>query len=206
MKHVLTELPRAITELARNLVTPTTFRQARDRQTIVLVPGLFSSNMAMLKSHLREHDVYDWEQGVNWGYTRQKATELHNLCTLLAEAHGRKVTIIGHSLGGVYARSVAKTCSSVERVVCLGTPVELPTLLANYLCDPEYKIPPSTPTYMVYSNLDGIVPFARQPGTTNIEVTCSHIGMTWSVEVLKVVDSVLAVAPDENNRLQIETN
>ena len=206
MKHVLTELPRAITELAKNLMSPGTHRHTTARQTIVVVPGLFSSSTSALKSHFREHDVYDWGQGVNWGYTRQKATELHNLCTLLANTHGRSVTIIGHSLGGVYARSVAKTCSSVERVVCLGTPVELPTLLANYLCDPEYKVPPSTPTYMIYSNMDGIVPFAHQPGTTNIEVTCSHIGMTWSIEVLKVIDSVLAIAPDENNCLQTETN
>jgi triacylglycerol lipase len=50
----------------------------------------------------------------------------------VAERHGDKVTLLGHSRGGLLARSVAAARPDlVERVVCLGSPLAEPFAVAN---------------------------------------------------------------------------
>jgi pimeloyl-ACP methyl ester carboxylesterase len=70
--------------------------------------------------------VYDWAQGFSTGPRANAEEWLHNLAGHVhgvAALHGRRVSLVGWSLGGVYAREVAKIHKPlVRQVVTLGTP------------------------------------------------------------------------------------
>jgi pimeloyl-ACP methyl ester carboxylesterase len=114
-----------------------------------------------------------WGLGTNLGPT---AAALDGVAALLEAAHrrdGRKVTLIGHSLGGVIARELAKQQPErVRQLVLLASPIRLPT--ASPL-EPVYKLlapwhrrdvmrpvaamnaPPPVPVTAIYTKSDGIV-------------------------------------------------
>ena len=101
-----------------------------DGHPVVVYPGLGAG--ALTTSHLRSflrnsgYTVHDWEGGVNTGPEGILDDWLGNLDDRVRElhrSHGRKVSLIGWSLGGVYAREIAKRCpQSVRQVITLGTP------------------------------------------------------------------------------------
>ena len=100
-----------------------------DGHPVVVYPGLGGGTFTTshLRSFLKDsgYTVHDWEDGVNtgpegvfddWlGSLDDRVRELHR-------EHDRKVSLIGWSLGGVYAREIAKRCpDSVRQVITLGT-------------------------------------------------------------------------------------
>ena len=109
----------------------------------------------------------------------------------------RKVSLIGWSLGGVYARELAKALPDhVRCVITLGTPLtadpdatnasSLYRLLNSDPADErawdDLRIPPPLPTTSIYSRSDGIVAWqssvqACGAAAENIEVEASHIGL-----------------------------
>ena len=132
--------------------------------------------------------------------------------------HGRAMSLIGWSLGGLCAREVAKLLGPrrVRQVVTLGTPfaasgadaqrgwlqkmlndrsTESATALAARL-----SMPPPVPCTSIHSRCDGIV--ARKAcrdaqadasrGDENIEIDGSHAGMGWNPRVLAIVADRLA--------------
>ncbi|HSV36389.1 MAG TPA: alpha/beta hydrolase [Ramlibacter sp.] len=133
--------------------------------------------------------------------------ELHRL-------HGRKVSLVGWSLGGVYAREIAKRRpEAVRQVITLGTPfasleggnhagavftllnrdrAQLPPDLAMRL-----RETPPVPTTSIYSKTDGIVAWRgclerRTERSENVEVAASHLGMVSHPEVMRIVVDRLA--------------
>ena len=117
--------------------------------------------------------VEGWGLGANLGPT---APALHGVEALLASVYGRhrrKISLIGHSLGGVIARELAKRQPDrVRQLVLLASPSRLPT--ASPL-EPVYKLlarwhsidalgaagrlnaPPDVPVTAIYTRSDGIV-------------------------------------------------
>ncbi|RYY73486.1 MAG: alpha/beta hydrolase, partial [Comamonadaceae bacterium] len=101
-----------------------------DDHPVVVYPGLGGG--AMSTAHLRRFlqasrfAVRDWEGGVNTGPDGHFDDWLGKLVQRVRDLHadhGRKVSLIGWSLGGVYAREIAKLCpGSVRQVVTMGTP------------------------------------------------------------------------------------
>ena len=131
----------------------------------------------------------------------------------LAERHGQPVSLIGWSLGGLYAREVAKELPDLTRcVITLGTPFagypratnawRIYQLLSGQNAhDPvvqqRLRIPPPVPTTSIYSRTDGIVAWPcslNEPGPTgeNIEVHGSHVGMGVNPLALYAVADRLA--------------
>lgn len=119
--------------------------------------------------------VDGWGLGANLGPTAAALDGIETLLARTAQQHGRKVTLIGHSLGGVIAREVAKQHpESVRQLVLLASPIRLPT--ASPL-EPVYKLlarwhsvelethdaierfnaPPAVPVTAIYTRSDGIV-------------------------------------------------
>lgn len=100
----------------------------RQRHTVLLVPGwkMPEETLFALRTYLRAigYDAHGWGLGTNLG---QPETDRERLVPKLQEAYsryGRKVTLIGWSLGGVIAREVARLHPhKVERVITLATPV-----------------------------------------------------------------------------------
>ncbi|WP_222432857.1 esterase/lipase family protein [Caenimonas sedimenti] len=192
-----------------------------DGHPVVVYPGLGGG--ALSTSHLRRFlrdsgfDAHDWGGGVNTGPEGDLDPWLDGLVarvrTLHAQ-HGRKVSLVGWSLGGVFAREVAKRCpESVRQVITLGTPFNsmdganhagtLYKLLGGDTSQltPEMKrrlsTCPNVPTTSVYSRHDGVVCWQGclervSPLAENIEVHASHLGMGTNAQVLRIVADRLA--------------
>ncbi|MCJ0763097.1 alpha/beta fold hydrolase [Variovorax terrae] len=183
-----------------------------DGHAVIVFPGLSASDASTipLRRYLGSlgYQMQGWDQGFNFGpragvleLAKRQLTEAFN-------ASGRKVSLVGWSLGGVYARELAKELPQMVRgVITLGTPFAGPPkstnawriyeLTSGRNIDREsetYNLPeaPPVPTTSIYSRSDGIVawqgslqaPSSANPQTENIEVVASHIGLglnpsTW---------------------------
>lgn len=196
-----------------------------DGHPVVIFPGLASDPHALRPLRLcceqLGYAVYDWEQGFNTGPSGELDAWLDGLAQHVhgvARLHHRRVSLIGWSLGGIYAREIAKLLpSQTRRVVTLGTPFAgrggethvgwlyrllsgQPSLIDDPLAQ-RLRTPPPVPTTAIYSRSDGIVAWqvcrhddADTEGglRDNVEVDGSHIGLGWNPEVLRVVANRLA--------------
>jgi pimeloyl-ACP methyl ester carboxylesterase len=215
-----TEPLRALLEYIGSHVAPKPLAVG-DGHPVVVYPGLGAGafNTSHLRGFLKDSGftVHDWEGGVNtgpegilddWlGTLDDRVCELHR-------RHERKVSLIGWSLGGVYAREIAKRCpDAVRQVITLGTPFA--SLAGGNHAGTVYKLlnrdrahlppemafrlreTPPVPTTSIYSKADGIVSWRgclekRTPRSENVEVAASHLGMVSHPDVLRVVVNRLA--------------
>ena len=98
-----------------------------DGHPVLVYPGLMASDLSTrpLRRLLRAlgHDVHGWQQGRNLG---PRDGQLDRALQRILELHretGRKLSLVGWSLGGIYARELAKQAPDAVRcVVTLGTP------------------------------------------------------------------------------------
>jgi len=213
---------RALLEFARLQLTEDAPAAARgDGHAVVLFPGLGTDHRFMdpLARHCeqRGYDVYHWGRGRNTGPDGDPAKWLDALAReidALVVPADRHVTLIGWSLGGLYAREIAKAMAPrVRQVITLGTPFArianstnvqwlyelmsgtsavVDTALARRLA-----AAPPVPTTSIYSRSDGVVAWQAcvgkaSPLAENIEVESSHLGLVWHPEVLRIVADRLA--------------
>jgi pimeloyl-ACP methyl ester carboxylesterase len=136
------------------------------------------------------YPVVGWALGRNRGPTEEVMTELPALVARLEQEHGTPASIVGWSLGGIYARRLARRAPrQVRQVVSLGSPFA-----------PDGRRLP-VPSTAVYSRSDGIVDWraCRQaPGPTseNVAVRSSHLGMGHDPAVLWLIADRLAQPRD----------
>ena len=152
-----------------------------------------------LRRFLRERGYapYPWELGFNFGPRAGVLEACVERVRSLQRQHGRPVSLIGWSLGGVYAREVAKEMPDATRcVITLGTPFTGHPRATNAWRFYEFVSghaattprdgarapPPPVPTTSIYSRSDGIVAWQcsvneAEPQAENIEIHASHVGM-----------------------------
>jgi pimeloyl-ACP methyl ester carboxylesterase len=173
-----------------------------DGHPVLVFPGLGAHDLttAPLRALLDSlgYATQPWGQGFNFG---PRAGVLERCEADLAELHrrhGRKVSLIGWSLGGIYARELAKLRPELTRcVVTLGTPFTghpratnawrfFEMVSGHASNDPELmaqiRQAPPVPTTSIYSKSDGVVAWRcsvnePSPLAENIEVQASHIGL-----------------------------
>ncbi|HTH78541.1 MAG TPA: alpha/beta hydrolase [Ramlibacter sp.] len=192
-----------------------------DGHPVIVYPGLGGG--ALATSHLRSFlkdsgfDAHDWEGGVNTGPDGnfdEWLGPLEHRVRKLHREHGRAVSLVGWSLGGVYAREIAKRCPEcVRQVVTLGTPFAAlaqgnhagtvfrllngeKAQLQPELQERVRECPP-VPTTSIYSKSDGIVSWRgciekRSATSESVEVHASHLGMVTHPQVLRIVANRLA--------------
>ena len=191
-----------------------------DGHPVIVFPGLGASDFTTLplRRYLRSlgYATQAWGQGFNVGLRPGAVARAADDLRALAERHRRPVSLIGWSLGGIYARELAKMHPTLVRcVVTLGTPFtghpkatnawRLYELLSRSKVDDaelmaEIRRPPPVPTTSIYSRSDGIVSWrccVNPPGPLleNIEVPASHVGMGAHPLVLYAVADRLAQPP-----------
>ena len=214
---------RAPWELAFTLAATPWLRRlpSGDGHPVIVYPGLGASDVTTLalRNFLRDrgYSTYPWKQGLNLGPREGVLEACREQLRFVARKHREKVSLVGWSLGGIYAREMAKELPDLARcVVTLGTPFAGHPRATNAwrfyemvsgqdTLDPallaQVKAPPPVPTTSIYSKTDGVVAWRcsiNEPGprVENIEVHASHIGMGMNPLALFAVADRLAQDPE----------
>ena len=100
-------------------------------EPVVLVPGFMAgdSSLSLMARHLRRlgHRTYRSTMHANVGCTQDASDSLERRIEAIATKRDRKVTIVGHNLGGLLARGVAaRRPDLVDSIVTLGSPLLAP--------------------------------------------------------------------------------
>src|ERR1700735_2765096 len=94
------------------LLSPVLLRASRgDGHPVLALPGFLASDLSMapMRRYLAElgHNAYAWQMGRNLGALSRIRAVLRERLAEIHASSGRKVSIVGWSLGGVYARDLA---------------------------------------------------------------------------------------------------
>jgi pimeloyl-ACP methyl ester carboxylesterase len=217
---------RAVFEFNSSLMLlPLLMRAPRgDGHPVLALPGFLASDLSMapMRRYLKElgYEAHAWNMGRNLGGVYSKRKALRELLTRIYEQAGRKVSIVGWSLGGVYARDLALQAPELVRTVTtLGSPfandiratnaTRLYELLSGEGVDDIPGLREAiagdmpVPATSIYSRTDGIVNWRTsllRPSATaeNIEVhLASHIGLGVNPAALWAIADRLAQAEGE---------
>jgi pimeloyl-ACP methyl ester carboxylesterase len=197
-----------------------------DGHPVLLIPGFVgdAGSIAVLKWFLRNrgHLVDDWGLGRNVGFQRKHAQALEQKIRVLHHRSGRRVSLVGWSLGGVFALFAAhRVTECVRSVITLGSPVSgsaqrsdspavvkaLYRLIAHPMGPVAHaahtdarllRRPPPLPVSCLYSETDGVVPpheatIDGDPALhENVRVPGSHVGLGFNALVMWIVAERLA--------------
>ena len=176
-----------------------------DGHAVLVLPGMLTSDGStfVLRRYLSAlgYQVHPWKLGTNWGPSREIRSGVRERFRELSNRYQRRVSMVGWSLGGIYARELAREEPSlVRQVITLGSPFG-----AGYRIDgkPSAELAarlrpaPPVPCTAIYSKSDGVVPWEscreeKGPQTDNIEVQASHMGMGVNPLVLWAIADRLA--------------
>lgn len=175
-----------------------------DGHAVLVLPGFMASDTstAPMRRLLKDlgYDAHGWGLGRNLRIDGEREREMHDVVERIFKSSGRKISIIGWSLGGVYAREIAKVMPEMVRsVISLGSPISNDRNHTNARRLFEYlngrnpepiregryqnlgEAPP-VPTTSILTKSDGVVSWrgsVQTPGpqTENIEIHASHIGL-----------------------------
>ncbi len=194
-----------------------------DGHPVLVLPGFLAGDFStkLLRTFLKSRNY----QAYGWGLGRNLGTHSHPekgcgdaiIARLqeIYEKHGQKVSIIGWSLGGIFARELARTHPEMTRyVITLGSPHsgDLGANHAKWLFErtsgfsledlatslrERMSTTPPVPTTSFYSKTDGITAWEScleetNHNSENIEVPSSHTGMGHHPFVMWAIANRLA--------------
>jgi pimeloyl-ACP methyl ester carboxylesterase len=197
-----------------------------DGHPVLVLPGFTASDVSTvaLRRYLRRlgYHVHGWRLGRNlgfrgelWAIERSLTQRIENLY----HRHGCKLSLVGWSLGGIYAREIARAMPArIRQVITLGSPFasrgygsnvrglyELVTGRRVADHDPEMMArledPPPVPATAILSRTDGVAHWKgcrERPAfhTDNIEVHGSHCGLGFNPAVFFAIADRLAQDED----------
>lgn len=190
-----------------------------DGHAVLVIPGLGGgdASTALLRRFLEAQgwQAHGWRLGRNLGPRQGLLQQLAQRLSDLHDQSQRRVSVVGWSLGGVFARELARRHPHwVRQVVTLGSPLPehrratnvrwlYERLARGHAYPPELMarvhdpLPAEVPCTSIYSRSDGIVNWRasllpRSPLSENVRVPASHSGMGFNPLVLRVVADRLA--------------
>jgi pimeloyl-ACP methyl ester carboxylesterase len=185
-----------------------------DGHPVLVLPGLFTTDSytQVLRAFLRSQgfDARPWGGGRNLGRRDAREQVVLPLVRRLGDETGKAVSIVGASMGGVYAREAARRePQRVRCVVTLSSPASGPhrannvwpwfELASGQPAEAASAPAPSVPSTSIYTRSDGLLAWqpclqAESAQAENIEVGGSHLGLVWNPLALYVVADRLAQA------------
>lgn len=195
-----------------------------DRHPVLVLPGFMGddSSTAPLRALVGSwgHQVHGWGDRVNPGPTAEVLDLLDRLLAEVYGAHKRKVTLIGWSAGGRYARHLArKHPDMVRQVVTLACPIQhrigVDDSSISFIIDqvkhrfsPDFAQIPEhalgrlpVPSTSIYTRTDGVIRWHAcldvvDDQHENVEVYASHAGVGVNPSVIYVIADRLAQSED----------
>jgi hypothetical protein len=186
-------------------------------QPVMVLPGYLTGDMSSvrLRRSLKAagYAAYGWGLGQNRGARADLLERIGERIAEVADRHGQPVGLIGWSLGGVFAREVAKVRQrEVALVMTLGSPFSgsqrannawrLYEWLNDHPVDQppvqvDLPVKPPVTTVAVWSPRDGIVaPAAARglPGEADFhhEVPCRHLNYARASVGIRAIGELLA--------------
>ena len=231
LRLVLLEARAPWEAMAMAAVSPWLSRMpSGDGHPVLVFPGLGAPDLSTLalRRFLCRHgyQAHGWKQGLNLGPRDGVLEGCRARIRQLHREYGRQVSLVGWSLGGIYAREMAKEMPELVRsVITLGTPFAGHPKATNawrfynlvsgqHSHDEdllaEVRKPPPVPTTSIYSKTDGIVAWQcsinppRHAHTENIEVRASHIGMGMNPLALYAIADRLRQDPEHWKRFDAQ--
>ncbi len=199
--------PRAAIEALSVIFTKQTWQHVPkgNGEPVMVLPGLGTNDFSTtpLRKFLSNigYDVYGWELGINRGFKPEYEDKMLKRLRQIYIEKKQPVKLVGWSMGGIYARELAKIDNHViSQVITMGSPFSggktqktnanlmyriLNGAKINATHDArafELPLPPSVPTTAIYSKTDGVVAwkycieYANEEHLENIEVKGSHLG------------------------------
>lgn len=191
-------------------------------RAVMLLPG-FGTHPVRMKPLGRGleaagHRVCDWGLGFNFGPTEERFDRLCERVAALARKEGEPLVLVGWSLGGIFAREVARRHpEAVRMVVTMGTPFSgdrrannawrAYQLIAGHSVDEppvgqDMAVKPPVPTVALWSARDGIVSPRSACGRKGerdlaIAMRCTHLGFAAHPDVADMLVRLLADWPDQ---------
>lgn len=166
-----------------------------DGHPVLVIPGFGASDRSTIpmRTVLKRlgHDAHGWNLGVNRGPDDALMRAMRKRFETLQERYDEPVSIVGWSLGGVYARGIARRVpDQVRQVITLGSPFRSIEAARGWE-------PPSVPSSAVFSKRDAVVHWENAheppgPQRENIEVDGSHFGLGHHPAVIVAVADRLA--------------
>ncbi len=203
------------------LISPLISKQAEgDKRPVFVFPPLLTNDFATqyLRRFLDKQgfSTYKWCNGINLAHT-DHLPGLESKLQEIYDTHDQKVSIVGWSAGGFFARVLAnKHPELVEQIITIATPFrnlkegktnldfvfeavhgKKKTELDNDLVE-WIEATPDVPITCIYSKSDGIVPWQncreniKRDNIQEVEVYGSHGGLGANPSVLIYVAKILA--------------
>jgi pimeloyl-ACP methyl ester carboxylesterase len=191
-----------------------------DDHPVLVFPGFMASSRTTrpLRQYLADlgYRAHRWKLGYNMGYSFKLHYGMRERITELVDRYGEKISLVGWSLGGVYARELAREMPDIVRqVVTMGSPFRgHPSSsnvyrIFNLFSEVPYKEipesflqnmaePPPVPTTALYTRGDGIVAWqstvelSERYDVENIHVGGAHMGLGFNPRVLVALADRLA--------------
>jgi len=206
------ELATPLEPLRRLLREPLVLERTDNPRVVMLLPG-FGTHPLRMRYMARQlegagHTVKRWGLGFNLGPTEANFAALEQRIRQIHARYGQKVILVGWSLGGVFARELAKRDPShVAKVITMGSPfsatpydnnawriyqlvtghsVEQPPIEARTWVKPPVE------TVALWSPRDGVVSprsACGLPGERDraVALRCTHLGFANSPEAIRAV-------------------
>jgi pimeloyl-ACP methyl ester carboxylesterase len=201
-------LPSRLTSAARKVPAPA----AQRPRTVMLLPG-FGAHPARMRRMLRAleaagHRAHEWGMGFNLGPTPANFSFLMSRVASLSRSAGEPVVLVGWSLGGLFAREIAKQRPEcVAGVITMGTPFSgdrrannawraYQAITGHEVDAPpipgDFSAKPPCPTIALWSPRDGIVAPRSACGRKGerdraVALRCSHLGFAGDPRVIAEV-------------------
>jgi pimeloyl-ACP methyl ester carboxylesterase len=189
-----------------------------DGHAVLVLPGLTAGDTStrVLRRLLTAlgYAPYGWGLGRNLGPRAGVREAMLDRLERLYASTGRKVSLVGWSLGGAYARALSmRRPDAVRTVITLGSPIvgDARATHAHRVYEwssgqraarhhgpaPIRPVPDDVPATSIFSKSDGVVAWRASvqpegPLAENIEVVGSHVGLGVHAPVLYAVADRLA--------------
>ncbi|GAA4644389.1 hypothetical protein GCM10023115_23490 [Pontixanthobacter gangjinensis] len=211
IRHTLAEA-RVVVEPALRLFRKMDIEAAVTPRTVMLLPG-FGTHPVRMKYMAQQleragHTVKRWGMGFNFGPTSENVAFLEERLADIHQRYGRDVVLVGWSLGGLFARELAKRHpDQVAKVVTMGSPFSgdprannawrIYQFIAGHRVDNppiegDVGQKPPVETVAFWSARDGIVSPRSSCGKVGerdraVALRCNHIGFSYSPECIRAV-------------------